>query len=237
MNYSENFEDFIYWYTSLVNEQNRRKYFQDIAAHHNGKLLDGLKKINYSDRDRETGEYIERTLDLDKHLYGIAQPFIKKPTLKIIPDISIEDDLPKLLTTLRHSYDEIIKQELQKKYPGYSVAIQQLGKELAKIKKASKPNKSGSTSGRHFGVKTNRARDLEALADKIIQTEDHEEAVNMLEEEFDGFIWNRPRKYFFTQAGKPNISQISHALSLVAKIKWPKNPPSTETIRKALKNN
>lgn len=234
MNYSENFRDFIYWYTSLVNDQIRKKYFHGIADHHNGTLSDDLKQINYPDRDMETGDYVGCTIDLDNHLYSLAKIYLDNQKTRIIPFISIEEDLPKLLTSLRLTYDEIIEQELQKKYLGYSIAIQKLGKALSKIQKASKPRKSGNTSGKSYGIKTQRAYELRPLADKIIKTQDHEEAVNMLVKDFNGFNWDRPHKYFFTGAGKPNISQISHALSLVAQIKWTNNYPSMSLIRREL---
>lgn len=232
MNYSENFIDFIYWYTSLVNEKKRKIYFREIADHHAGTLSDDSKQINYSDRDRETGDYIDCTLDLDNHLYSLAKMYLENQKTKIMPIISIEDDLPKLLTTLRLTYNEIIEVELQKSYPGYSTAIQRLGKALSKIQKASKPRKTGNTSGSSTVIKKQRAFELKPLAGSIEELQDHDEAVKMIEEKYENFSWDRPGRYLFDGNGKPNISQISYALNKVAQIKWTKDYPSASTIRK-----
>lgn len=231
MNYTESFTDFIYWYTGLVDENNRKKYFREIASYHDGVLTDDLKIIKYYVRDSETGQYIEKKLDVDRHLYVLAKNYFSNPTTKIIPSISFDEDLPRLLTSLRLAHQKIKEQGLQNELPGYSNAVQKLGYEVANIQKNLTPGRAGITTGKSFGVKVQKAHELQSLSDKIIAIEDHEEAISFLENEFHGFAWDRPQYRLFTQNGKPNKLQISYALHKVASLKWPDNPPSSETIR------
>jgi len=236
MNNKQSFLDFHSWFMSLSNPSHLEKYVRELAEYRfeHPIISDDFKNISSMERNLKTGKYENEVFDVDDDLMRQANRFISNPQQRIYPYLKNKDHVEQLLAATRGAVLSIRRSDFYNQFQAYHRSVAIIGVLLRDIRDHwEKPLKTvGKTNKGDIGSMKRKAHELiDESYEKILELGSHEEAISYLEDKYEGFNW-MGNKELFKKNGEPNKSQLSLALFEIGRLRWGKDTPSDEYIRK-----